>query len=120
MDLFSWKIEFWWPSSVYNVFDLNVEYLIIIPPNKQRLTQCHVPRLKVLWCERSIQSKGIDVLRFANDAFAFSCSSCVWFFGGREARKDFGNGGKSPFETSRRNSSNERWLTNVFIAINIM
>ncbi|KAJ7968087.1 RHOMBOID-like protein [Quillaja saponaria] len=80
----------------------------------------HVIRSKHLWCEKSLQSKGISFLHSLNHNLTSTHSTSFCFFNGGERRKDSGNSEMSSSKSSGRNSFRGRKLTNILLAVNVL
>ncbi|CAN1805012.1 RHOMBOID-like protein 10, chloroplastic [Linum perenne] len=80
----------------------------------------HIPKLKDVWCEKASQIRDLDLLKISNDVFASTSSYCLCLFPGAETNKDSGTKKQTRLETSGRNPSGGRNLTNVLLAANIL
>ncbi|XP_058089573.1 RHOMBOID-like protein 10, chloroplastic [Magnolia sinica] len=80
----------------------------------------HLPRVKDVWRKRVPVPEGFAFLETFSDVVSATCSSCLCFFSGKETDKDWGDKGKSRFETASRNYFDGRLWTNVLLAMNVM
>ncbi|CAN1143293.1 RHOMBOID-like protein 10, chloroplastic [Linum perenne] len=94
---------------------------VLTPLSKNRFPYLnHIPKLKDVWCEKASQIRDLDLLKISNDVFASTSSYCLCLFPGAETNKDSGTKKQTRLETSGRNPSGGRNLTNVLLAANIL
>lgn len=73
-----------------------------------------------MWHGKSLQFKGFNLLQRSCDAWETACSSGLFFFSGKEGRRNYGDKGKPFLDSPTRGSANGRQLTNVILAINVL